>query len=376
MPDPADRDATRGDPTRDRVGGRARGLLVRGAAAGFVAAATLAVWFLIVDGMAGRPFHTPGFLWRVLFGGEALELAGAQVALYTVLHFGAFLALGVGVAWLADRFRVPLGILGGAVLGFLLFDLLFYGGVWLTGVDVVGYLGWAEVLVGNVLACVGLTGTLRLMDADRNVSWREVLAEHEVLREGVVAGLIGAVAVAAWFLLIDVVAGRVFFTPAALGSVVFSGATGPEGVTVGPLMVLGYTGFHLVAFLATGLIAAGIAAAAEDRQPYLLFGAVLLFVTFETFFIGLVAIAANWLLDVIPWWSIAVANLIAAAAMGTYLWKRHPQLVAALGQPDLETPDLSARPRPQGPGAGSAGRSAEPATPRAEGSSADGPGRP
>ena len=39
-----------------------------------------------------------------------------------------------------------------------------------------------------------------------------------ILREGFIAGLIGAGAVALWFLIVDTIAGRPFFTPAMLGS--------------------------------------------------------------------------------------------------------------------------------------------------------------
>ena len=39
-----------------------------------------------------------------------------------------------------------------------------------------------------------------------------------ILREGFIAGLIGAGAVALWFLIVDMIAGRPFFTPAMLGS--------------------------------------------------------------------------------------------------------------------------------------------------------------
>src|SRR5207237_708962 len=42
-----------------------------------------------------------------------------------------------------------------------------------------------------------------------------------ILREGFIAGLIGAGAVALWFLIVDVIAGRPFFTPAMLGSAAF-----------------------------------------------------------------------------------------------------------------------------------------------------------
>ncbi|NIP81534.1 MAG: hypothetical protein GWM90_20895 [Gemmatimonadetes bacterium] len=343
--------------SRDAGTSPTRGPLVRGVIAGLVGATVLALWFLLVDGLAGRPFHTPAFLARVLFGAEVTEPTVGRIALYTAVHYAVFLAVGVGVSRLRDRFEFVPGILLGAVLGFLLFDLLFYGSIWLTGVDVVGYLGWAEVLAGNVAAGIGIMATISALGPQPSRSWAEVLAEHTTLREGLVVGLLGAGAVALWFLVIDTVAGRVLFTPAALGSVIFHGATGMADVRVDALTILAYTGFHFGAFLATGLVAAAIVGYAEDRHAYVLLGAVLLFVTFETFFIGLVAIAAQWLLEVIPWWSIAVANLVAAAGMGYYLGRRHPDLVAALGEPELERNVEAAEPRepPTPPGAGTTG---------------------
>lgn len=308
----------------------------RGLIAGFAAATAVALWFLLVDGLAGQPFRTPGFLARLLLGGEERSLDVAQIGVYTIIHYGVFMGVGVAVALLVNRFRVLPGLLLGLVLGFLLFDLLFYGSLWFTGTDVVDYLGWTPVLVGNAIAGVTLVGVIILLSPLPYVSWGQVLREHEVVREGLVVGLIGAAVVAAWFLLIDVAAGRILFTPAALGSVVLRGATEAAAVEMSAVTVLGYTAFHLIAFLATGLIAAGIVAYAEDRHPYVLLGAVLLFVTFETFFIGLLTLTAQWLLALIPWWSIAVANLLAAVAMGGYLWRRHPALAEALGDPELE----------------------------------------
>ena len=46
---------------------------------------------------------------------------------------------------------------------------------------------------------------------------------NRILREGFVGGCIGAAAVATWFLLVDTIGGRPFFTPAMLGSAVFFG---------------------------------------------------------------------------------------------------------------------------------------------------------
>lgn len=157
-----------------------------------------------------------------------------------------------------------------------------------------------------------------------------------VVRDGIIAGLLGALAVAAWFFVIDLFMGRVLYTPAALGSAFFHGVTSPEGVQVTAGTVLGYTVLHVIAFLLAGLAFAALVVRAE-KSPPLLLGLVLLFVTFETLLLGLVAIIASWLLDVIAWWSIGVGNLLAAAVMALYLWRSHPRLRSEVERADDET---------------------------------------
>ena len=147
--------------------------------------------------------------------------------------------------------------------------------------------------------------------------------EHPLLREGLLAGLIGALVVAAWFFLLDLFQGRLLFTPAALGSAFFLGVDDPAGVQTTAATVLGYTVLHIALFAAAGLLLAGLFRKA-DEHPSIILALALLFVTFETLVLGLIAILAAWLVDVLTWWSITVANLIAAAAMGWFLWKRHP----------------------------------------------------
>jgi len=146
-----------------------------------------------------------------------------------------------------------------------------------------------------------------------------------IRREGIIAGLIGATVVALWFLFVDLTTRELFWTPSALGSALFQGARGVEEVEISAAMFLGYTVFHFAAFVAIGLVAAALAAQAERHNAVLL-GAILLFVTLETLFLGLGAIAARWLLDALNGWVVLGANLVAALAMGVYLWRAHPGL--------------------------------------------------
>lgn len=317
-----------------------RSILARGLVAGFLAATVLAAWFLVLDLIAGRPFYTPTFVASTLIGRESVEISAAMIAGYTVFHYALFLIVGIIVAWLTTRIHVVPSLLLGLVLGFLLFDLLFYTGVIITGVNVVDTLGWPGVLIGNLLAGITLMLFLRFSGAVRPIPWWERLAEHRILREGIVAGLLGAIMVALWFLIFDAMAGRVFFTPAALGSALFYGAHTVAEVQISFGTVALYTIIHVVAFVVFGTVAAALAVEAE-QQPPLLLGLVLFFATFEALFIGLLAIAATWILDTLGWWNIAVGNLIAAIAIGAYLWGEHPVLrreVMDLTDHSLEEP--------------------------------------
>lgn len=160
------------------------------------------------------------------------------------------------------------------------------------------------------------------------------MGEPSMWRETLLAALIGASVVALWFLALDVFRGQVLFTPGALGSAVFLGARGEEQVEISALTVLGYTALHVLAFLGAAFIAVTLVRASE-REPRALLGMGLFFVVLEVFVIGVIAIAASWLLDVLSTWAIAFGTLLAALAMGLFLWQRHPVLHGAMTA-DLE----------------------------------------
>jgi len=150
-----------------------------------------------------------------------------------------------------------------------------------------------------------------------------------IMREGFIAGLIGAGAVALWFLIVDVIAGRPFFTPAMLGSAVFWGVHDPAQVVIEYSRIIGYTMIHVSAFIIVGTIAAVLAAEVEVVPPtlYLL---VVFFAIFEFGFYVTVAILAQPLLGSLAWWNVAIGNAIAALGMGYYLWHVHPKIAATL----------------------------------------------
>ncbi len=150
--------------------------------------------------------------------------------------------------------------------------------------------------------------------------------QHSVLREGIIAGVLGASAIALWFLIIDLASRRPFYTPAVLGAGllrVFGEM--PEGESMF-CHVLAYTNFHFGVFILLGMLAVLIVHLAE-HEPSVLAGVLILFVVFEVASYGLIAMLAQLeALGRLAWLQVGVANLIAAALMGVYLWRTHPGL--------------------------------------------------
>ena len=154
------------------------------------------------------------------------------------------------------------------------------------------------------------------------------LDASRLYREGMIAGVLGAAAVAAWFLLLDALAGRPLWTPTVLGTALFRRGAGLDAAATLPVsleMVWMFTWVHGLVFAALGGIAARMLGYVE-RHPSTGFGVLLLFVVFQFVFIAAATVFAEPVLRVLSAWSILVANLIAAGAMTAYLRWRHPDL--------------------------------------------------
>ena len=144
-------------------------------------------------------------------------------------------------------------------------------------------------------------------------------------REGLIAGFIGATSIAIWFLVVDMIEGRPFYTPTVLGIGLLS-VFGPRGDEGAVAQVIAYTIFHYGAFFAIGLIVSYIVHRAEQDDTVLAV-ALILFVALEVGFYGLVAVLSqSRQLGALAWYQVLAGNLIAAATMGTYVWRKHPEL--------------------------------------------------
>jgi len=144
-----------------------------------------------------------------------------------------------------------------------------------------------------------------------------------ILEDGFVSGVIGALSVAAFFFVVDLAAGRPFFTPTLLGSVLFLGE-GVESVsTVQAPMVMAYTGLHVLLFVVVGL-AAAFAVHEFEVHPHLGVLLLMMFVCFEAGFIGLATAIMPGVVGTLGTALVTLANLLSAAAMAGYLLWRHP----------------------------------------------------
>jgi hypothetical protein len=149
------------------------------------------------------------------------------------------------------------------------------------------------------------------------------MESHNPAREGAIAGIIGASVVALWFLMVDSIAGRPFFTPAVLGASLFDllgGGFGGRGLYT---HVAAYTVIHFTAFILIGIAAATLMNVL-DRRPSLLVGFIGLFLVFELCVFGALAVLSRSpLFGTIAWYQLGAANLLAAYSMGRYLWRAH-----------------------------------------------------
>jgi hypothetical protein len=150
-----------------------------------------------------------------------------------------------------------------------------------------------------------------------------------VVREGAIAGLIGAAAVAIWFLMVDFAQGVPLQTPTVLWAVLIQGARDLVVVPITLGAVLGYTVVHGLAFVLFGIVAAALMAGAE-REPAMLLALLIFFAAFEVFFLALVVFLAPLVLVVVDWWTIPIGNLLASVCMLAYFFLAHRALARTL----------------------------------------------
>lgn len=131
-----------------------------------IGGATIALFFLVVDSIQGRPMFTPSLLGQALFEGadpaSVTEVRLDMVAYFTIVHLVSFLVLGGMLSYLCQATGVAktnLPVVTGVVFvvltgAFFLGDFLLIGGA-------AAVIGFQSVLVANFLTALAMGVFLR-----------------------------------------------------------------------------------------------------------------------------------------------------------------------------------------------------------------------
>lgn len=157
---------------------------------------------------------------------------------------------------------------------------------------------------------------------------------HSTMAEGTDVGIIGGLAVALWFLILDTIAGHAFQTPSLLGQVVLFGKSRPDTLQLDFGAILVYTAFHFAVFalLGMGLVVLVHWAVRDSVVRYAILP---VFLVFEVLFYGLLEVLSERTNTLFPFWAVVTANTLAAVSMGAYLWVRHPDFRRSIRETPL-----------------------------------------
>jgi hypothetical protein len=293
-------------------------MLVDGAVAGIIGAFVIALWYLIFDAARGQPLGSLGSLAATLFGGTQ---AGAALMLgRLVFHLCVFALIGVVAALILETAEHDDTLFPTMMVLVPVFEVFCIMILMLIGPSSHVSLPWWKFLIGDLMA----TSAMLAFFLERHPT----LAQHlegpwtGVAREGALAGIIGAVVVAIWFMACDVAAGEIFRTPALLGATIFQGIFDPGQVRVTLPLVLGYTALHFFGFMMFG-IATAVLLLAADYEPVFALAAIFLLAIFEIFFVGALALFDQAALTALGFWKILAGNVLAMIAMLGYFETRH-----------------------------------------------------
>ena len=143
-------------------------LYQEGLIAGLVGAATVALWFLIIDMIQGRPLYTPTVLGAALFGrGAGLPTPDAgpdlgMVLMFTWVHGLAFVIVGGIVARLLAVAERQSSVGFGILMLFVLFEFGFIAVAMLFAQPVLRALAWPAIVVANLLAAATMGGYFKV----------------------------------------------------------------------------------------------------------------------------------------------------------------------------------------------------------------------
>jgi hypothetical protein len=143
---------------------RQHNFLREGVITGFIGATAIALWFLIVDTIGGRPLYTPDFLGAglisVLGKSSMPDTTFIHVAAYTVFHYLAFVLVGVFLTVVVHQAARTPGILAGLLVALVIMTMGFYMIAAAFTRSALGGMAWPQIFVANLIAAVLMLGYL------------------------------------------------------------------------------------------------------------------------------------------------------------------------------------------------------------------------
>ena len=136
----------------------------------------------------------------------------------------------------------------------------------------------------------------------------------DVLLHGAIGGVVAGGVVAGWFFVLDLVAGRPFWTPELLAEVLFSRPEGAAGLR----LVVAYTVLHFGMFALLG-VGAALALRATNLAPALLLGVPFGLGVLDAVHYSALLLTGSRVLTVLPSFHVLGANLAAGFALMAYL---------------------------------------------------------
>ncbi len=301
--------------------------LVHGIIGGLIAGAMVASWFLVADFLAGDALRTPALLGGTLFGQPEVS-ERLLVGFYTIVHFGAFAIIGGLAGWALAVYEKRPGVFLGFFVGVCVLNAVHYVGLFVTNSELINLLPWPHVLGANLVAGAAFATYMRGAEKEGHLIAAALSGHQPVIAEGVKVGILGAGTVAIWFLLIDIIGGDPMRTPAALGSAMFFGADDLSAVSSTPGLLLAFSVVHLLAFAAVGIFLVAVAKGIDDLPSFAYLTVMCAMLLEALVFAALVSIGQA-VLEVVPMWSIGLANVIAIGGMAGWIYRAHPTMSLA-----------------------------------------------
>jgi hypothetical protein len=295
--------------------------------AGVLGGSAVALFYLVLDLMNGQPLFTPSMIGQVLFQGisaaEVTEVKLGAVAAFSVVHMLAFTALGGGLSFVVHEVelhsRHPIVVM---VVIFAIIEAAFFMVVPFLFPGVTEPIAVLRIGAANLLAA-GTMGLFFVL-SHRAGAWHKVRhTTPELLLDSLYSGVLGGTAVAAFFLVVDLIDGQALFTPSLIGSVLFQGADAQAAHEVNISAVALFSVVHIIGFVALGAAVSFAIHQAELHTRHPIEVLLVLFAIIEVGFLAGASLLMPGVIAKLGILRVCVANLLAAGSMALFFVLYH-----------------------------------------------------